>query len=65
MSGTVLADTNVFARQFDQQQWAHAFGLQLHPRRAMAKNKQDSYNAAPVVVQTRPRLADNSYASSR
>jgi hypothetical protein len=33
MSGTVFADTNVFARTFDQQQWANAFGLQLIPAR--------------------------------
>jgi hypothetical protein len=44
MAGTVLADTNVFARTFDQQQWKHAMGLLL----ASAENKlpatmQDSY----------------------
>jgi hypothetical protein len=27
MSGTVYADTNVFARGFDQSQWAHALGI--------------------------------------
>jgi hypothetical protein len=42
MSGTVFADTNVFARKFDQKQWAHAFGLQLVPARIPEK-KQDSY----------------------
>jgi hypothetical protein len=26
---TVLADTTIFARTFDQTQWAHAFGIQL------------------------------------
>jgi hypothetical protein len=33
MAGTVLADTSVFGRTFDQRQWAHAFGLQLTPAR--------------------------------
>lgn len=42
MSGTVLADTNVFARKFDQKQWEHAFGLQLVPAR-IPQDKQDSY----------------------
>lgn len=53
MSGTVFADTNVFARSFDQQQWQHAFGLQLVPAR-VPKTNQDSftlyrwwYNADP------------------
>jgi Periplasmic binding protein len=27
ISGTVYADTDVFARSFDQDQWAHAFGI--------------------------------------
>ena len=27
MAGTVLADTSVFARTFDQSQWAHAIGI--------------------------------------
>ena len=27
LSGTVFADTDVFARSFDQSQWAHAFGI--------------------------------------
>ena len=30
---TVLADTAVFARSYDQDQWAHAFGVQLTPGR--------------------------------
>ncbi len=54
MSGTVLADTNVFARQFDQKQWVHAFGLQLIPAR-IPQAEQDAFtlhqwwfnNAAP------------------
>jgi hypothetical protein len=27
LSGTVFADTDVFARSYDQSQWAHAFGI--------------------------------------
>jgi hypothetical protein len=42
LSGTVYADTNVFARSFDQEQWKHAFGLQLIPAR-IPKEKQDSF----------------------
>jgi hypothetical protein len=60
MSGTVLADTNVFARQFDQQQWAHAFGLQLIPAR-MAKDKQDSYTLHQWWFKNAAPPADNSY----
>ena len=30
---TVLADTAIFARSYDQDQWAHAFGVQLTPGR--------------------------------
>ncbi|HTL85708.1 MAG TPA: hypothetical protein VL856_11025 [Acidimicrobiia bacterium] len=42
MSGTVFADTNVFARTFDQEQWKHAFGLQLTPVK-IPKPQQDAY----------------------
>ena len=30
---TVLADTSIFARTYDQDQWSHAFGVQLTPGR--------------------------------
>ncbi len=33
ISGTVLADTAIAARSFDQEQWKHAFGLGLVPAR--------------------------------
>ncbi len=33
LSGTVFADTTVFSRQFDQEQWQHAFGMNLIPTR--------------------------------
>jgi hypothetical protein len=42
MSGTVLADTMVFARGFDQSEWQHAFGLALTPT-SIPKANQDSY----------------------
>ena len=31
MAGTVFADTDVFGRTFDQEQWSHAFGISLIP----------------------------------
>ena len=49
MSGTVFADTNVFARTFDQKQWAHAFGLQLIPAR-LPQDEAGRVHGAPVVV---------------
>jgi hypothetical protein len=41
MSGTVYADTNVFARGFDQIQWAHAFGIGIVGARAPEKEHDD------------------------
>ncbi len=35
---SVLADTTVFARQYDQRQWAHAFGLSLPAARSAPEN---------------------------
>ena len=31
VSGTVLTDSTVMGRQYDQRQWAHAFGLSVLP----------------------------------
>jgi hypothetical protein len=61
MSGTVLADTNVFARKFDQQQWQHAFGLQLIPAR-IPKDKQDSYTLHQWWFHGAAPTADNGFA---
>jgi len=58
MAGTVLADTNVFARTFDQQQWKHAFGLQLIPAR-VAKTSQDSYTLHQWYFGTPPPTKNN------
>ena len=58
MAGTVLADTNVFARKFDQQQWAHAFGLQLIPAR-LPKPQQDSYSLHEWWFGTQPPTSNN------
>lgn len=33
ITGTVLTDTTVFGRQYDQRQWAHAFGVSSLPAR--------------------------------
>lgn len=60
MSGTVLADTNVFARSFDQQQWAHAFGLQLIPAR-LPQDKQDAWTVHQWWFGTKPPT-ENNYA---
>jgi hypothetical protein len=59
MSGTVLADTNVFARKFDQKQWEHAFGLQLIPAR-VPKPQQDAYTVVKWWFGT-PPATDNNY----
>jgi hypothetical protein len=59
MAGTVLADTNVFARKFDQQQWQHAFGLQLIPAR-VPKAEQDAYTLHKWWFGT-PPPTDNNY----
>ena len=61
MAGTVLADTNVFARTFDQQQWTHAFGLQLIPR-AAAQDAAGRVHAARVVVRHAAARPSNNYA---
>jgi hypothetical protein len=60
MSGTVLADTNVFARAFDQKQWVHAFGLQLIPAR-LPQDKQDSWTVHRWWFGTNPPT-ENNYA---
>jgi hypothetical protein len=60
MSGTVLADTSVFARTFDQDQWAHAFGLQLTPARTV-QSKQDAFTVHQWYFGTKPP-SDKSYA---
>jgi hypothetical protein len=61
MSGTVFADTNVFARKFDQQQWVHAFGLQLVPAR-IPKVKQDAYTLHQWWFNGAPPPDQNAYA---
>ena len=58
MAGTVLADTNVFARTFDQQQWAHAFGLQLIPRACCRRTQQDAYTLHQWWFGTPPPTAE-------
>lgn len=60
MAGTVLADTAVFARTFDQQQWAHALGLQLTPAR-VTQDQNIAYNLTKWWFGT-PPASENSYA---
>jgi hypothetical protein len=58
MAGTVLADTDVFARKFDQKQWSHAFGLQLIPAR-LPKPQQDAYSLHEWWFGTQPPTQNN------
>jgi hypothetical protein len=58
MAGTVLADTVVFARQFDQQQWKHAMGLELTPAR-LPKPEQDAYTLHEWWFGTQPPTQNN------
>jgi hypothetical protein len=60
MAGTVLADTSVFARRFDQDQWSHAFGLQLTPARVV-QAKNQAYTVHQWYFGTKPP-SDKSYA---
>jgi len=61
MSGTVLADTNVFARKFDQQQWQHAFGLQLL-HTAIPNVKQDAWTVHQWWFNGAPPPDPNAFA---
>jgi len=58
MSGTVLADTVVFARKFDQEQWKHAFGLLAIPAR-VEKSQQDAYTLHQWYFGTPPPTENN------
>jgi hypothetical protein len=60
MAGTVLADTAVFGRSFDQGQWAHAFGLQLTPARVV-EDKNPAFNLTKWYFGVKP-AAENAYA---
>jgi Periplasmic binding protein len=60
MGGTVLADTSVFGRSYDQTQWAHAFGLQLTPTRVV-QSKNQAYTVHQWYYGTKPP-SDKSYA---
>lgn len=42
ITGTVLTDTTVFGRLYDQQQWAHAFGVSSLPTR-LPQDKGESW----------------------
>jgi hypothetical protein len=56
----VFADTSVFARTFDQDEWAHAFGLQLTPAR-VPENKNEAYRLNQWYYGT-PPPAENAFA---
>jgi hypothetical protein len=60
MSGTVFADTNVFARSFDQEQWKHAFGLALVPAaNKIPRTKQAAYTLHDWWYGTPPPSENN------
>ena len=60
MAGTVFADTSVFARTFDQEQWSHAFGLDLTPVRII-QAKNPAFTVHQWYFGTKPPT-DKSYA---
>ena len=57
LAGTVFADTTVFSRQFDQQQWKHAFGMNLIPTR-IPKKAGEAYKVYTCGLGRAPE-ADN------
>lgn len=61
LSGTVFADTTAFARQFDQQQWAHAFGMSLVPTR-IPRNLGDAFQTYTECGTQPPPPAQNAQA---
>jgi ABC-type branched-subunit amino acid transport system substrate-binding protein len=56
---TVLADTSIFARTFDQEQWSHAFGVALVPGRT-PQDLNGTYNLYQWFHGTPP--PNNTYA---
>jgi ABC-type branched-subunit amino acid transport system substrate-binding protein len=56
---TVLADTSIFARTFDQEQWSHAFGVALVPGRT-PQDLNATYNLYQWFHGTPP--PNNTYA---
>jgi hypothetical protein len=54
---TVLVDTTAFGRTFDQQQWAHAFGISALPAR-IDPQKSDSFNLFKWFKGTTPTAID-------
>ena len=58
ITGTVLTDTTVFGRQYDQKQWSHAFGISPLPVRQPRENlegwrfHQWAYGKPPAAAKT-------------
>lgn len=65
VTGTVLTDTSVFARLYEQTQWQHAFGLSELPGRVYEVNiepyriYQWQYGAAPPASSTYDLIYEN------
>jgi hypothetical protein len=53
ISGTVYADTSVFARSFDESQWSHALGIGIVPV-LPPKKEQDNYTVHEWWFDTPP-----------
>lgn len=62
MAGTVYADTDVFGRTFDQDQWSHAFGISLIPTRIDKENDASSRLYGWWYGEGKTPPAENSYA---
>ncbi len=60
VTGTVLTDTNVFGRRYDQKQWAHAFGISSLPVKTPREMSEPwaihqwYYGQAPAAKTTAP-----------
>ena len=60
--GYAFTDTAVFGRQYDQQQWAHAFGVSLLPgphRRRRRRARATSSRGRPATRRRRRRSASS------
>ena len=47
---SVLVDTTIFGRTFDQEQWAHAFGISLPAARTADASLSDAFTSLRVVL---------------
>lgn len=57
VSGTVLTDSTVMGRQYDQRQWAHAFGLSVLPAKTPADQLEAYRSTSGTSARRRRRRA--------